>query len=276
MWLLQKPSPEFQKNIDTVKAAIAWDSYDFVNAIQYRAWSEVSRAANPLIKSQSYIDSVDSCFLNNVEAYVRSLPANVSVLFFVTSESAEVTKSLQIRIRNRLASIHDNVHVAYNGLFVSTHSAQTQDHVSNAGMIDWYLVGEAQDCVCTGSTFCIGARARPAGPPAGPGPGRGVWVLKNASLGAQRLYDDAVLDVFYGASASAAALGEQAQLEGELLFVNQASQRAQFLPVDIKNLPPFGSTERATLPHATVVCPGSDNIQHTAFGLSWGKNGTTR
>eukprot|EP00931_Biecheleriopsis_adriatica_P108374 TRINITY_DN82686_c0_g1_i1.p1 TRINITY_DN82686_c0_g1~~TRINITY_DN82686_c0_g1_i1.p1 ORF type:complete len:268 (-),score=45.50 TRINITY_DN82686_c0_g1_i1:271-1074(-) len=148
--LLRKPQPELLASAGKVLAAWQRDGYDGFAMVQSRQWVDLQPTSRPPILEEV------NCSLKRLRSYRASLPGERQLLVAVTSDSSSHAR----RLTEALASSGD---VKTNSVYVdNTHSASRflKSFTHSQALVDWYLLGEADFAICTGSTYCISARAR--------------------------------------------------------------------------------------------------------------------
>lgn len=148
--LLRRPQPEVGANALRVLSSWKHESYDGFAMVQSRQWIDLPKEARP-----PAVDEL-SCTVMRLKKYRSELPGKKRLLVAVTSDSTTHAEMLS----QQLSSLGD---IVVNKIFTNNlHTASSLlDTLANAqSTLDWYLLGQADFVICTGSTYCISARAR--------------------------------------------------------------------------------------------------------------------
>lgn len=164
LWLFQYPKPEVMHNVNRILNHYNYTAYHHHLMIQYRGW----------IDKKEYQDNSNeiTCIRNEVLRYVVSVnssnnlspsPAN-KILVYITTDLPRK----YIEVYNALEDIPNIVIVNTSWVtstFLSYHTKYgNQNHnvvlSNNHGILDWFLLGVFENCICTGTTYCISGRAR--------------------------------------------------------------------------------------------------------------------
>lgn len=151
MWLFQSPKEELLSNTQRVLDSIHWSTFSQHLVVQYRGFVDVA------YKNGKTFDKDIHLIKDQVMLFKSHHQSQLSdVLIYVTSDSFDWSKAIQAHLRKSFP------HVVVSSLFPNTHSARadSSDLVKMQGMVDWVILGLARDTICTGSTYCISARAR--------------------------------------------------------------------------------------------------------------------
>jgi hypothetical protein len=159
MWLLRNPRADFLRSVHEVRNATRWDDFRHHVVVQVRTWVDIYKpemhkhdAAKRKFEDECHLREINTLFGNVSEAVWSN-----ETMIFVTSDSDgrahDTVKLLQREFPDS--------HVASNTLFTNVHSSHSKDGLTkNTGMVDWFIMGDAEYALCSGTSFCISSRAR--------------------------------------------------------------------------------------------------------------------
>ena len=146
-------TPAFARDMDRYKAGLGWGAAGSVMALQFRAWTDV-----PSRRVDAASSSTILCLKRHVHAWMKAQlggPRLTRLTLWVTSDSAAAMKGIRSALQLGTA-----VRV------ITTADAKLPGELESRearALVDWYLLGEPDAAVCSGTTYCLSARARGGG-----------------------------------------------------------------------------------------------------------------
>lgn len=153
-FLTRQPLQSLVDNAHKVLESWQHRAYDGFAMVQDRQWTDV-KGKNRGAKEKGTDRPHLNCTYKRLEAYRSTLPGKKRLLIGVTSDSTAYADTM-IRAFSSLGDVRRNDMFMDNAM---SYKATSTPLVARQFIVDWYLLGEAPFVVCTGSTYCVSARA---------------------------------------------------------------------------------------------------------------------
>mmetsp|Transcript_73791 Transcript_73791/g.227897 ORF Transcript_73791/g.227897 Transcript_73791/m.227897 type:complete len:331 (+) Transcript_73791:173-1165(+) len=153
-YLTRRPRQVLVAN--SLKVLQSWrsNSYDGFAVVQDRQWTDV-RKSDRSGKERNTDRPHLNCTYKRLEAYRSALPGARRLLIGITSDSAAYAEEL-MRAFSPLGEVRRNRLFSDNTF---SYGETDTPLVARQFLVDWYILREAPFVVCTGSTYCLSARA---------------------------------------------------------------------------------------------------------------------
>lgn len=153
-YLTRRPRQLLVENALRVLRSWRHKDYDGFAMVQDRQWTDVAGRDRDG-KEQSTDRPHLNCTYKHLEAYKATLPGSQRLLIGVTSDSSAYADTL-LRTFAPLGDVRRNRLFTDNAL---SYAATKTPLAARQFVVDWYVLREVPFVVCTGSTYCISARA---------------------------------------------------------------------------------------------------------------------
>mmetsp|Transcript_52330 Transcript_52330/g.121680 ORF Transcript_52330/g.121680 Transcript_52330/m.121680 type:complete len:349 (+) Transcript_52330:179-1225(+) len=153
-YLTLRPVKSLVDNAHEVMASWHHEGYDGFAMVQDRKWTDV-KGRDRGDKERNTDRPHLNCTYKHLQAYKAMLPGKQRLLIGVTSDSRGYAKVL-VRAFSELGDVRRNTLFTDNAISYAQSSTPLP---ARQFMVDWYILAEAPFVVCSGSTYCISARA---------------------------------------------------------------------------------------------------------------------